>query len=69
MLQGPAQPIHDRSDVAGVNIAASASARRSDWWYPHEVALDQLQRIQVGNSRAAHSKLLSPRIDRILDFT
>src|SRR6266851_6334774 len=46
VLQGLPQSIDDRGNVARADIAASASASRSDGWYPHEVALDQLHRVQ-----------------------
>ena len=71
MLQGPAKLIDDRSDMASADIGTSAITRRCDWRHSHEVSLDQLQGVasRVGNSRVAQSKLLSPRIGRILDFT
>jgi len=69
VLQGLPQSIDDRGNVARADIAASASASRSDGWYPHEVALDQLHRVQGRNRRVAHSKLFSPRMGRTRDFT
>ena len=69
VLQGAAQRFDDCGDVAWLDMAASAGARRSGGWHPHEVTLDQLQRIQGGNNRVAHAKLLSPRMGRMRDLT
>src|SRR5579884_1592765 len=45
-LQGPAQPGDDAGDEASASVAAPARARRTHQWYPHEVPLDQLHRVQ-----------------------
>ena len=46
-LQGLAQPIDDRGDVARADIGAPTTTRRPDRRHVHEVTFDQLQRIRA----------------------
>jgi hypothetical protein len=70
VLQGAAQPIDERGDVARADIAASTSTRRRDRRHVNEVTFDQLQFIQGREQpRGARETLQSARMGRIRDFT
>jgi Protein of unknown function (DUF433) len=60
VLHGLAHASDDRGDVARADIAASAGAQRPDRWYPHEVALDQLQRVQGWEQPRGARETLQP---------